>query len=55
MVLEWADEGEGVDLEGLRRKVGVESAWGRGGEVGGRKRKLKMVEDADDLDGMEEE
>ena len=53
-MLEWADDGGEVDLEGLRRKVGVESAWGRGGEVGGRKRKLKMVEDADEMDGMEE-
>ena len=47
LVLEWADEGE-VDIEELRRKVGV--GLGDGGELPGKKRKLKMVEDADEMD-----
>ncbi|KZV72311.1 hypothetical protein PENSPDRAFT_576375 [Peniophora sp. CONT] len=47
LVLEWADEGE-VDIEELRRKVGV--GLGDGGELPGKKRKLKLVEDADEVD-----
>lgn len=39
LVLEWAEEAE-QDLEVLRKKAGV--GYGEGGEMPGRKRKMKM-------------
>jgi len=54
LVLQWAREEDGVDVEGLRERVGRD--W-RGlvsaNEERGRKRKLELEGGADELDGLE--
>jgi multiple RNA-binding domain-containing protein 1 len=53
LVMEWAREGEGVDVDALREKVGRDRRL-EGNDMGG-KRKLELMKggEAEELDGLD--
>lgn len=53
LVLEWAKEGEGVDVRSLREKIGRDYKANDGEERMGKKRKLDLGGKGEEMDGLE--